>query len=135
MKQEELNQLMSDSMQDAIDFANEEFSIELDKSLASVKKLDGIILDCIPFLTDDDKRDQHIFTICNMLGAYMGEVFKLHIGGEWSYDSDDNDAPTTFLSFSGKTYAFAGICYQRLVNDQTVSVAKYFELAQKNVTQ
>ncbi|AWB67237.1 hypothetical protein C2869_12660 [Saccharobesus litoralis] len=135
MKQVEIAQLMADSAQDAIKFANDEFQVKLDETIESIAIIDELILNCLPLLNNESEKDKIIFTVCNMFGAYLGEVFIKYIGGQWIYDDSNPDAPSTYLSFNGKTFAFAGICYQRLINDQTVSVRKYFELAQGKVTQ
>jgi hypothetical protein len=36
------------------------------------------------------------------------------------------------LDYAGSTYAFAGICYQRLVNDSQISVRSYYNQALTN---
>ena len=79
--------------------------------------------------------DSAVFTICNIYGAYVGELFRHKVGGFWKYDESDKRAPYVVLEYAGNTYAFAGICYQRLVNDSQVSVKNYFEQAVANNVQ
>ena len=57
------------------------------------------------------------------------------VGGHWHYDVSDPDAPYVVLEYAGKAYAFAGICYQRLVNDSQISVKSYFDQAISNNAQ
>ena len=73
-----------------------------------------------------------MFTICNIFGAYVGEILKAQLDGEWIYDQSNPQAPAVFLRVGTNTYALAGICYERLVNDSQVSVHSYYEQALEN---
>ncbi|MCU4674606.1 hypothetical protein N7931_03075 [Catenovulum sp. 2E275] len=135
MNQIEITKLMEESSVDAVNYVREEYDIHLDFSLESISQIDRVLLWSVAKLKDQAKKDEFIFVICNMLGSYVGETFRKHIGGEWIYDETDPQAPTVLLSFSSHTFAFPGICYQKLINDINTSVKKYFELAISNVTQ
>ncbi|MER2494422.1 hypothetical protein [Catenovulum sediminis] len=136
MNQAEITLLMEESATDAVNYIRDEYAVTLDYSIESIAQIDKIILWSIAKLKDEKERKQDfIFVICNMLGAYMGETFRKHIGGEWLYDDSDPNAPTVMLSFSSHTFAFPGICYQKLVNDVNTNVKKYFDIAISNVTQ
>lgn len=135
MTREELNQLMADSAQNAINTTFEEFQVELDSSADSIDKVDDVLLSWIGRYKDQALEDKAVFTLCNIYGAYVGEVFRKVVGGDWVYDEANPDAPYVLLEYAGKSYAFAGICYQRLVNDSSISVKKYFDQAVSNSTQ
>ncbi|MBC3764723.1 hypothetical protein [Neptunicella marina] len=135
MTQEDVQHLMSDSAQNAIETTREEFNIELDNSVESVGLVDDIILSWVAKYRDQVLEDQAVFTLCNIYGAYVGEIFRQTLGGQWHYDNSNPDAPYIVLEYAGHSYAFAGICYQRLVNDSNVSVKNYFEAAVSNNTQ
>ncbi len=135
MTREELHQLMADSAQNAIETTKEEFDIDLDNSPQSVALVDDILLSWIDKYKDQALEDAAVFTICNIYGAYVGEIFRKTIGGHWHYDESDEEAPYVLLEYAGRTYAFAGICYQRLVNDSQVSVENYFNQAVDNARQ
>ncbi len=135
MTQDELQQLMSDSAQNAVETTRQEFNIELDGSVASIQAVDTVILAWLERYKDQALEDQAVFTICNIYGAYVGEIFRQHVGGVWRYDSVNPDAPYVVLEYAGHSYAFAGICYQRLVTDSNISVQRYFEQALQNNTQ
>ena len=135
MTREELNQLMADSAQNAISTTQDEFNLTLNGSAESVETVDDILLSWLGRYKDQALEDKAVFTLCNIYGAYVGEVFKSLVGGEWSYDEANPDAPYVVLEYAGKSYAFAGICYQRLVNDSEISVKKYFDQAISNSTQ
>jgi hypothetical protein len=132
MSREELTQLMADSAQNAIVTTKEEFNLELDNSVKSIQLVDDVILSWIDKYKDMALEDNAVFTICNLYGAYVGEIFRHQVGGNWRYDLSDPDAPHVLLDCAGKSYAFAGICYQRLVNDSQVSVKNYFDQAVEN---
>ena len=135
MSREELEQLMKDSAENAIETTQEEFNVALDGSPESIQLVDDVILAWIDKYKDQALEDNAVFTICNIYGAYIGEVFKQLVGGHWHYDESDPDAPYVVLEYAGRSYAFAGICYQRLVNDSQVSVKNYFDQAISNISQ
>ena len=135
MTREELTQLMTDSAQSAVTTTEEEFNLSLDGTEHSLSLLDDVILSWLGKYKDQALEDNVVFTICNIYGAYVGEIFRKKIGGNWSYDESDQDAPYVVLEYAGNSYAFAGICYQRLVNDSQVSIKQYFEQAVLNSIQ
>ena len=128
----ELEQLMKDSAQNAVNTALEEFDITLDFTPESVAVVDDILLSFIDKYHDKALEDEAVFTICNIFGAYVGETLKRIIGGTWFYDQSNPEAPYVLLEIGNKSYAFAGICYERLVNDSQVSVKVYFDNALNN---
>jgi hypothetical protein len=135
MEQQALNKLMRDSASDAIKTSKEEFGIELDFSSESISLIDTIISKFLDIYNDQALEDKAVFTICNIYGAYIGEVFRKLAGGQWQYNLQDEEAPSIMLMYQDKTFAFAGICYERLVNDNTVSVERYFTEAIGGATQ
>jgi len=128
----ELLQLMEDTASDAVKFAQDEFELTLDRSEDSVILIDQLILSIRERYRENLHDSKLIFTVCNMLGAYIGEVFRTHHGGQWVYDDTDPDAPSVFLALGEYTFAFAGIVYQRLINDQDQSTLLYYEEAVNN---
>lgn len=136
MNQQEISQLMEESAQDAVNYAQQEYDLILDYGIDSIADIDKILLWSLARLNEEaERKEDFIFVICNMLGAYMGETYRKHIGGEWLYDTSDPSAPSVMLEFSGHTFAFPGVCYQKLQVNVNTSVRKYFELAVSNVTQ
>jgi hypothetical protein len=135
MEQQALNQLMRESADDAVKTSREQFAIELDFSAESISLVDAIILKFLDTFNDQALEDKAVFTICNIYGAYIGEVFRKLAGGQWQYNLQDEEAPAIMLMYQDKTFAFAGICYERLVNDSNVSVQRYFSQALDAVTQ
>lgn len=132
MTNEELTQLMADSAQNAIETSQQEFGVTLDGSQESLATIDDLILSWLDKYKDQALEDSAVFTICNIYGAYVGELFRDKVGGNWNYDESQSDAPYVVIEYAGNTYAFAGICYQRLVNDSDISVKSYFEQAVAN---
>jgi hypothetical protein len=135
MTNTELNQLMADSAANAISTTLSEFNFELDGSVESISHVDNVILSWLDKYKDRALEDDSVFTICNIYGAYIGEIFREHVGGNWLYDQSNENAPYVLLEYGDKSYAFAGICYQRLVNDSEISVREYFDKAVANSTQ
>lgn len=128
----ELEQLMKDCAEDAVATAQEEFSLTLDYSAESVSLVDDILLSFLDKYHDSALEDEAVFTICNIFGAYVGETFQRFVGGTWLYDQSNPKAPYVLLVIGENSYAFAGICYERLVNDSQVSVKAYFDQSVSN---
>ncbi len=132
MTSAELTEIMIDSAQNAITTTEEEFNLTLDGTEQSIELVDDVILSWLGRYKDQALEPNAVFTICNIYGAYVGEIFREKIGGNWNYDESDPDAPYVVLNYAGNSYAFAGICYQRLVNDSQISVKNYFDQAVAN---
>ena len=135
MSNKELTELMVDSANNAVSTTLSEFNFELDGSVDSISDVDDVILSWIDKYKDRALEDSSVFTICNIYGAYIGEIFRKKVGGHWRYDQSNENAPYVLLEYGDKSYAFAGICYQRLVNDSEISVRDYFDKAVANSTQ
>ncbi|MBT1063618.1 hypothetical protein KJY73_08540 [Bowmanella sp. Y26] len=135
MTKEELASLMSDTAHNAVLTTREEFGIELDHSPQSVALVDVVILKWLEKYQESALENNIVFTVCNLYGAYVGEIFRKLVGGSWHYDQSNPEAPYIVLEYAGHTYAFAGICYQRLVNDSQISVKSYFDQAVSNNVQ
>lgn len=129
MLQEELDQLMQETANDAVQAAKEECSIVLDFSISSVAKVDDTIEHFIKAFPSQTLEDKAIFTLCNMYGAYVGEIFKRLAGGQWHYDTSIPEAPAIFLVIKDKSYAFSGICYDKLVKNPDIKIQQYFDKA------
>ncbi len=135
MQQHELDQLMKECASDAVQTAEEEFNVKLDLTQESLAEVDNVLLLFVEKYHDKALEDNAVFTICNIYGAYIGEVFKRIAGGTWRYDQSNPEAPFVVLDVGDNSYAFSGICYERLVNNSKVSVKAYFDKALVNQTQ
>ncbi len=113
MQQHELEQLMADSAKDAVGTSRDMFNIELDYSAESIELIDSLLLAFIDRFKDQALEDNAVFTLCNIYGAYIGEVMRNLIGGTWRYDESDKAAPYVVLDVGEYSYAFAGICYEQ----------------------
>ncbi|MDF2177236.1 hypothetical protein P2G88_03140 [Aliiglaciecola sp. CAU 1673] len=135
MTREELESLMADSAHNAVLTTKEEFGVELDNSPHSIAKVDEVLHKWLAKYKGQALEEKAVFTLCNLYGAYVGEIFRKLVGGHWHYDLSNPEAPYIVLEYAGHTYAFAGICYQRLVNDSQISVKRYFDQALSNNVQ
>jgi hypothetical protein len=129
MLQQELDTLMQASAADAVKTAKEEFDITLDYSVQSIEQVDKTITRFVKEFPSQSLENKAVFTICNMYGAYLGEVFKTLAGGQWHYDTSAVEAPAIFLTIKDKSYAFSGVCYDKLVKNPDIPVTEYFEKA------
>lgn len=103
MNKQELTELMKATAQDAVVYAAEEHQVLLDFSLDSLVKVDEILSEL--YLRQQEQRhaDDLLFTLSNVFGAYTGEVFIHHVGGEWYHDQSTPDAPYICVHHNGKS--------------------------------
>ena len=132
---EQLNTLMADAANDAVNYINENFERQVSLSQDDLDMVDNAIAQLAIEHIQNPLSDEKLYTVCSIMGAYVGEVFKQIVGGEWFMDQSVPDAPFVVLNYAGKSFPFASICYEKLSNDQNISVAKYYELALGGLTQ
>ncbi|MDP4535822.1 hypothetical protein Q3O60_06460 [Alkalimonas collagenimarina] len=135
MQDQQLEQLMTQSADDAVKYAEEEFQLTLDYSTESLLKLDVLV----SALHERQKKQAHatdlLFTLCTIFGAYTGEVFRRHLGGEWFHDKSNTEAPYVCLTYLDKEFPFSSIVYHKIITDGSISIAGYVEQAMSNATQ
>ncbi|MDP4529490.1 hypothetical protein Q3O59_10685 [Alkalimonas delamerensis] len=135
MHDQQLKDLMVQSAADAVQYGREEFQLELDYSRNSLVQLDTLI----SALHQRQKTQAHaqdlLFTLCTILGAYTGEVFRRELGGDWFHDKSSQDAPYVCLTYLDKEFPFASIIYHKIVQDDSISIADYVQQAMTNATQ
>lgn len=135
MQAQELHTLMQQSAVDAVNFAAEQYQLTLDGSLESLHQVDTLL----SRLYQDQQTKAHssemLFTLCNIVGAYVGEVFIRHVGGQWQNNTQDQTAPYLAVGFGDKEFPFASICYHKIVNDNSISLQDYLRQARENATQ
>ena len=133
--QQELNELMHAATADAIQYASEEHQIVLDRSIDSLKKLDLLLAE----LHLREQKQQHaaevVFTLCNIMGAYIGEIFIANVGGHWQQSNTDSSAPFVYVQFHDKEFPFASICYHKISHDNSISLYDYVKQAMANAMQ
>ncbi|KKL00594.1 hypothetical protein EIK76_14460 [Rheinheimera mesophila] len=135
MNKQELTELMQATAQDAVVYAAEEHQVLLDFSLDSLVKVDEILSEL--YLRQQEQRhaDDLLFTLCNVFGAYTGEVFIHHVGGEWYHDESTPDAPYICVRYNGKEFPFASLVYHQIAKTPNASLRNYVEQAMTNAMQ
>lgn len=135
MNKQELTDLMKATAQDAVTYAAEEHQVLLDFSLDSLSKVDEILSEL--FLRQQEQRhaDDLLFTLSNVFGAYTGEVFINHVGGDWYYDESTPDAPYICVRYNGKEFPFASLVYHQIARTPSASLRNYVGQAMNNAMQ
>jgi hypothetical protein len=135
MQAQELNDLMQAASADAIHYAQEEHQITLDKTIVSLQQIDKVLA----ALHQREQAQRHsaelVFTLCNILGAYIGEVFISNVGGQWQHNQLDSAAPFVFVQFQDKEFPFASVCYHKITRDNGISLYDYVKQAMANAMQ
>ena len=135
MNKQEVTELMKATAQDAVVYAAEDHQVLLDFSLDSLTKVDEILSEL--FLRQQEQRhaDDLLFTLSNVFGAYTGEVFIHHVGGEWYYDESTPEAPYICVHFNGKEFRFASLVYHQIAKTPSASLRNYVGQAMSNAMQ
>ena len=135
MSPQELANLMQGSATDAIHYAQDEHQLQLDNSIDSLHQVDTLLSS----LHQREQQQRHsaelVFTLCNIIGAYIGQVFIANIGGNWQLNQADSDAPFVYVQFQDKEFPFASICYHKITRDNSISLYDYVKQAMANAMQ
>lgn len=133
--QQELDKLMHQCAADAVQFASEEYQINLDFSLESLSLVDTILTRLHEVNRLQRFSDEHMFTLCNIYGAYLGQVFISIVGGEWLHQKVDETAPYVSLNYNNREFPLASLCFHKITKDVHLSVREYISQAMSNVMQ
>ena len=93
-----INDMMSAYSEDAVDFAKQNFGVDLDFASSSIEQVEQIVEKLyqsrprgfIAKLTRKGPSEEEIETLCKMLGGYIGQVFRQIKGGDWAIHPDFN---------------------------------------------
>jgi hypothetical protein len=135
MNTEDLNKLMAESAKDAINYIQSIHGAAVTLCHDDLTVVDTVLTKLAISQIPDPLSQENLFTVCSILGAFVGEIFKNTAGGEWFMDESVPDAPFVVLNYAGKSFPFSSVCYEKIVNQPEISLAKYFELALGGATQ
>jgi hypothetical protein len=134
-QQQQLNELMQTVAADAIAYASSDHNLTLTNSVDGLQLVDKLLGE----LHDREKKQRHsaelVFTLCNIIGAYIGEVFIAHVGGHWQHNQVDAAAPFVSVHFQDKEFPFASVCYHKITRDNNISLYDYVKQAMANAMQ
>lgn len=134
MSQTNLDSLMKASAEDAINYAKEQHQQVLDRSESSLLVVDNILSQ----LHQDELLQSHsnemLFTLCNIFGAYIGEIFIGRIGGSWQHNEQQSDAPFVYVQYHDREFPFASICYHKITQNNDITIREYMRQAVANAT-
>lgn len=133
--QPELEHLMQQCAADAAQFAAEEYQLDLDFSLESLALVDTILSRLHEVHRQQRFSDEHMFTLCNIYGAYLGQIFINVVGGEWIHQQGDESAPYVSLNYNNREFPLASLCYHKITKEPQLSVREYISQAMSNVMQ
>lgn len=135
MQLQQLSELMQDAAKDAVRYAAEEHQLSLDNSLASLVQVDIMLSELHQRELAQQHSPEMIFTLCSILGAYIGEVFIAHSGGQWQQNNVDSKAPFIYVQHHDKEFPFASTCYYKITQDNSISLKNYVKQAMANAMQ
>ena len=135
MNTQELNELMKESALDAISYVHGTHGKDITLCQKDLATIDLVLTKLAVEHMQQPISDQDLFTASSILGAFVGELFKTTVGGEWFMDESPSGAPYVVLNYAGKSFAFTSMCFEKIAKTPEVSVARYFELAIGGATQ
>jgi len=133
MPEPTLNDVMAAYAQDAVDFARNNFNVELDYTNQSIERVEGIaarLYDAKPkgFLAKVFRKgptDEQVQGICKALGGYIGEVYRRSKGGDWAINQELDALGVLF----SETWIFPPAkVYKRLANGPEDNLWIYFRV-------
>ncbi|KKO45800.1 hypothetical protein WG68_08805 [Arsukibacterium ikkense] len=135
MQNNDIAKLMQDAAKDAVSYIAEQHQLTLDYSLASLHDVDTVLATLHQQQQQQNHSAELLFTLSNIIGAYIGEVFIANYGGNWHNNNADNAAPYISVQLSDKEFPFASVCYHKITLDDSISAADYVKQAATNVMQ
>lgn len=123
--------------EDAVDMARANFQVELDYSERSVQRVERCLAQLhstIPKgffgkMLGRGPSPEQIETVAKMFGAYVGEVFRRHYGGEWVVEPAPG-APgpvVTLVHPNGRFFPPAKV-HKRIANGDEDNVWHYYQV-------
>ncbi len=135
MNPNELAELMLQSAKDAVSYAQEDHQVTLDLSLESLPLVDVLLSSIAHQQQKQRMSDAHMFALCNIFGAYLGQVFLSIVGGQWVHQTGDETAPYVSLNYNNKEFPLASLVYHKVTKNPDLSVNDYVRQAISNAMQ
>lgn len=135
MNPNELSELMLQSAKDAVSYAQEDHQVTLDLSLESLPLVDVLLSSIAHQQQKQRMSDAHMFALCNIFGAYLGQVFLSIVGGQWVHQTGDETAPYVSLNYNNKEFPLASLVYHKVTKNPDLSVNDYVRQAISNAMQ
>jgi hypothetical protein len=97
MAAKSLAEVMASDAADAVELTRAYFVERLDYSEASVATIEQLV-DDVHYSLPEGKTPENTDLMCRLWGAYIGEVFRRHVGGEWVHREDQYGKAVAFRS-------------------------------------
>jgi hypothetical protein len=113
---------------DAVDYARDQFDLQLDFSDDSVQHVETMLTRLHDEMAGAEPSQDQIFQFAKMLGSYVGEVFRRNHGARWGMVTLGSDSfPGLAADKSGGRFWPWGKVQNRLVNGPEDNVWHYFK--------
>ena len=123
----EIQQIAEASAQQAVGFAQGQLGIILDFSDESIRRLEGSLNRLHSSLKADRPSEEQVFSIAQMLGSYLGEVFRRNHGATWGMVTLNGDRfPGMSRTSDGLEFWPWGRLRNRIINGPEDNVWHYY---------
>lgn len=122
---------MQTDAREAQKFSRRYLVLELDFSAESVQELERQC-DAVEYALRGGKSPENVELLTRLWGAYLGEVFRIQLGAQWSSDTDDPASVSTgvpLLQLQDEELRPHEQVRQRLLNGPAYDLAEYFAAA------
>ena len=119
-----LAERMASAAADAVKLTDAYFNEALDFSEASVATIERVV-DDIKYSMPDGKTPANIDLLCRVWGAYIGEVFRRQVGGEWIDWEDQYGKAIAFQSVGVKVFPMDKV-RKRIVGGSEHNLRDYY---------
>ncbi len=126
---EKLNQVMDAYGKSAIDLVKTINGTSLDYTAASLKTLEDVVASIVKRLSVDAalaSDEALLVTLCHKFGAYLGEVIRRLLGGEWTLPAH-GDRSIELRFANGFRCSPSLQIFAKLRGDTTATVETYFQ--------
>lgn len=134
MNEKDSQALMKNLANDAVTFADSEFSVALDFSVDSILSIYQLIIKLREQFQSDLADEKTIYTLSNILGAYCGECFIKQHGGSWLIE-DDGEKNMVYLQKGSFTFPFPGVVYFNMIDANSLPIHEYYREAVQQVSE
>ena len=135
-EQLDYNDIMAEAARDAVKYVHREYQFALDYSEESVAEMEKSLTHIHRVLVTEntDPIDpKMVVTISNWYGAYLGEVFRRHHGGDWGIDNRDPEAPAFEVKYNDLGMAFPSRVFHRIMGGKENDINEYYREISKKV--